>query len=80
MTTISLEEFNANQDKYLDIAMKEEYIVIQRGDCDFILVNADKEDENEPNEEKSDEYAQPYFASYEMERVREEFERHLFNS
>ena len=79
MTTVSLEEFKANQDKYFDIAMKE-YIVILRGDCNFILVNADKEDENEPDEDNSEEDAQPSFASYEMERIRDEREQYLFNS
>ena len=78
MTTISLEEFKANPDKYFDMAMKE-YIVIQRGDCDFLLTNV-SEDENEPNDEKSEEDAQPSFASSEMERIRDEFEQHLYNS
>ena len=78
MTTVSLEEFNANQDKYFDVAMKE-YIVIQRGDCDFLLTNV-SEDDNEPNEDKPEDDAQPSFASSEMERIRDEFERHLNNS
>ena len=78
MTVVSLEEFNNNQEKYFDIAMNE-YVYIQRGDCMFVLVSAN-EDENETDEDEKEEDTQPSFASYEMERVREEFYNHLFNS
>ena len=39
MTVVSTKEFSANQDKYFDIAMNE-HIVIQRGDCSFIVSKA----------------------------------------
>ena len=76
IVVISFAEFIANQEKYFDMAIKE-YIIIKRDDSYFMLTNAseDKKDENEPVEKKP---VEVYHASYEMERIREERERHLF--
>jgi hypothetical protein len=41
MTVVNTKEFNANQEKYFDMAMNE-CIFIQRGDCTFIVVNSNE--------------------------------------
>ena len=66
MTVVSSKEFNAYQDKYLDIAMNRE-VHIRRNDCMFIVTKANEHDEKdivfEPDED--------FYNSIPMEEVRE---------
>jgi len=40
MTVVSTKEFNANQEKYFDLAKNNEQVFIQGGDCMFIVTRA----------------------------------------
>ena len=70
MTVVSSKEFAANQNKYFDMAMKEQ-VFVQRGDSMFLFTHADKHEEPdiifEPDED--------FYQSISMEEVREKLHK-----
>jgi hypothetical protein len=67
MTVVSTKEFNINQEKYLDLAVKEQ-VYIQREDCMFI-VSRSPEKYKEPDEDLR--------RAVSMEVVRERLHKHV---
>ncbi|MDR0792500.1 MAG: hypothetical protein LBE82_04265 [Chitinophagaceae bacterium] len=72
MTVVNTKEFNANQEKYFDMAVNEQ-IFIQRDDCMFVVAKA-----NEPEEEDIIfEPDEDFYKSITIDEVKERLFEHI---